>query len=146
MTPTHDLQLCEDHVRSLRMALTDRGLEPLMATSDAQLEACAKAWVMRGPAPVAASREATVYDLAYRRSYEPIIASTMGLIFDVMALAASDIVAHVQTTNVAPCPLCFVMLRCSCGRGDGCHFRQWVDRAADRERSRACSMGLLGSA
>lgn len=137
---TFDLRLCEDHIRKLQQALCACGLEPLMVsdrsgrTLDPAMAHC-HLWTKHA-----------LKDTQPAVGYEPEVATTMTLVRTLVGEAGGDMVSHAQLTKIVPCPLCFVMLRCRCNAGAGCKYAHVIERAAELERDRACSLGLIGLA
>jgi len=124
------VKFCEDHWAKLRAAIDARGLFSFVA---------------KGAEGAVARVESELKDGPTASNFEPLMGAHNAIVSNVISIAGLSVLST-NEDGTENCPVCYVVANCACGKGDGCEFHHWIERAADDVREEAVRLGLLPSA
>lgn len=117
------MKFCQEHWEALKKAIDERGLTPFVAADGA--EAVKR---MTGESP----------------KFEPLLHAHNAILSNTLRIAGLEVMAP-NEDGTERCPLCFLIGRCDCGRGEECPFRSFITKAADEALEGAKHFGLIPS-
>jgi hypothetical protein len=73
-----------------------------------------------------------VVDKMLGGDFEPLMGAHNAILSNAMSAAGLNVMMQNEDGSDR-CPLCYLIDNCPCGRGDGCPFRAWPQRAVDEQ-------------
>jgi hypothetical protein len=77
--------------------------------------------------------------------FDPLMGAHNAIVGNAMDAAGFAIMMP-NDDGIDRCPLCFLIGGCGCGKGEGCPYRTWPDRAVADQIEEAKRRGLIASA
>jgi hypothetical protein len=114
------MRMCDAHWQQLKTAIEDRGLGKFIAKN--------------GEAAVAKLTSETMNE---QEAFEPLIGAHNAILMNALEAVGFQLFAS------DGCPLCTVISSCTCGQGEQCPFRSWINLAADDALAVAKQLGLM---
>lgn len=124
------MKICEKHWSELRAAIDERGLSKLVAPNG----------------EVAARRAvAELSECVTKENFDPLLFAHNGIVRGAIAAAGLAVMLN-NEDGTERCPICFCIEHCLCDLGEGCHFKHWIESAANVTAERAAELDLVAKA
>lgn len=125
------MKFCMPHWEELRAAIKARGLDSLVSKGGEQAIAKLTSELDKG--------EAT------KDTFDPLMGAHNAILTRALDMVGLELMSPNEDGSER-CPLCFLISKCECTLGEGCHFKHWIPSVADFMLEEAKRYGLVGAA